>query len=599
MWRAYSLLDKEAQHKIIMLTFIQITTGLLDLVGVTAIGALGALSIQGIESKSPGNKVGIFLRFLGLGHENLQTQVAIIGLVAAIVLSAKTLVSVIFTRKTLFFLSAKGADLSAELLGKYLSRSILFSQNRTSQEILYIASEGIRNIMVGILATFVTIAADASMLAVLAIGLFFIDPIIALATLSLFMGIAILLHRLLQIRARQIGIMEYEYSVLNNQKILEVLNTFRESVVKDRRGYYVSEINTLRHKLANLNAEMNFQPFISKYIIEAVTVLGSLGLAGYEFGTKNAVHAIATLAVFMAASMRIAPGALRIQQGSLVIKNARGSAESTFQLIDELGGEIPISRDARHPNFAYEGFVPELHLKSINFKYPKNNKFAITNLDLSIPAGSSLAIVGPTGSGKTTLIDIILGVLEPGSGSIHISGFNPLEAFKKWPGATAYVPQDIYISSGTIKENVSLGYKYKDSFEKSVWEALTIAQLEPAISESTEGLDLKAGEFGGKLSGGQRQRLGIARALFTKPKLLVLDEATSALDGKTEYELSNAIRNLEKGITVIVVAHRLSTVKNVDQVIYIENGQIIAKGNFDEVRKAVPNFDEQATLMGL
>jgi len=599
MWRAFSLLNSGARKKLISLTIIQIATGILDLFGVAAIGALGALSIQGIESKSPGNKVGVFLRLIGLENRSLQSQVTIIGIFAAVILSIRTLISVIFTRRTFFFLSEQGAELSAGMLSKYLSKNILFSQGRTTQEILFISSEGFRNIMVGILATFVTMASDASMLLILAFGLFLIDPIIALSTIVLFIGLAIVLHRLLQVRAQEIGREEYKYSVLNNQKILEVLNTFRESFVKARHGYYISEINLLRQKLGNLNAEMNFQPLISKYIIESSTVLGSLLLAGYEFETKTAVHAVATLAVFMAASMRIAPGALRIQQGFLAIKNASGAAESTFKLLDELSDAEPNIYDVSNPDFTYSGFVPELQIKSINFKYPNNNRFTISDLTLSVPAGSSLAIVGPTGSGKTTLIDLILGVLEPLDGTIHISGLSPLDAIKKWPGAISYVPQDIFLSSATIKENITLGYKYSDSFEKQVWAALETAQLLPTIVGLTEKLDSTVGENGGKLSGGQRQRLGIARALFTKPKLLVLDEATSALDGKTEYELANALSNLDAGITVIVVAHRLSTVKNVDQLIYIENGIIIAKGTFEEVRKAVPNFDEQASLMGL
>jgi len=597
--RAIQLLDKKDRSKLVMLSFVQIITGVLDLIGITAIGALGALSVQGIESKNPGNKVGKFLAIIGLQHSNFRTQIAVIGIVAAIVLTSKTLVSVIYTRKTLSFLSIKGADLSAVLLAKYLSGTILNTRKKSTQEMLYITSQGFRNIMVGTLATFVNMSADAAMLIILSIGLFLIDPIIAVVTLSLFILLSILLYRLLQVRARQIGTKEFKYSVSSNEVVLEILNTFREAVVKDRRGYYIQKVNKIRHTLGELNAEMSFQPFISKYIIEGATVIGSLALAGYEFGTKNAVHAVATLAVFTTASMRIAPGALRIQQGFLVIKNASGSAEATFQLIDELQMVKPINVNFKNLDSNYHGFTPDVLLHSIYFKYPDNDNFEISNMNLTIPAGSRVALVGPTGSGKTTLVDILLGVLEPDSGSIQISGLKPLEAFKKWPGACAYAPQEIYISAGTIRENIALGYEYNESFEKSIWEAAETAQLSDTLSNLKDGLDSETGELGSNLSGGQRQRLGIARALFTKPKLLILDEATSSLDGKTEHQVSHAISNLSADITVIIIAHRLSTIKNVDQVIYIDKGQIIAKGTFDEVRGKVPNFDEQAGFMGL
>jgi ABC-type multidrug transport system fused ATPase/permease subunit len=216
-----------------------------------------------------------------------------------------------------------------------------------------------------------------------------------------------------------------------------------------------------------------------------------------------------------------------------------------------------------------------------------------------VPEGSTLAFVGPSGAGKTTMIDILLGVLEPQMGEVLISGKNPAEASRIWPGAIAYVPQDIAIAIGTIRENVSLGYPPEESQDERAWQALKLAQLDQVVEKLLGGLDSAVGDRGVRMSGGQRQRLGIARAMYTSPRLLILDEATSSLDGETEANISDSINAMKGNVTVLMIAHRLSTVRNADLVVYLEKGSVIATGSFESVRSEVPDFDRQAQLMGL
>ena len=318
-----------------------------------------------------------------------------------------------------------------------------------------------------------------------------------------------------------------------------------------------------------------------------------------QFVLQDATHAVATLAVFLAAGSRIAPAVLRVQQGTLMIRGSLGQAQPTLDLIDELGNSPIIENVDDTVDTTHKGFDSRISVSNISLTYPGKDAPAISNMTFDFSAGASVAFVGPSGAGKTSIIDILLGVLSPDTGSVLISGLPPLQAVAKWPGAVSYVPQDVVIAAGTIRENVALGYPPEAATNELVMSALKVAHLDKFIAELPLGVDTQVGERGAKISGGQRQRLGIARAMFTRPHLLVLDEATSSLDAETEESISEAIHDLRGSTTVVMIAHRLSTVRNADIVVYLKEGKIMAKGTFEEVRSAVPDFDRQAKLMGL
>jgi ATP-binding cassette, subfamily B, bacterial PglK len=244
-------------------------------------------------------------------------------------------------------------------------------------------------------------------------------------------------------------------------------------------------------------------------------------------------------------------------------------------------------------------FHPSFTVRSLNFQYPGNPDYALENVSFDVQEGSVTSIVGPSGSGKSTLADLLLGILTPDSGSVLLSNRPIYQSIKDWPGAMSYVPQEVALMSGTIRENVAMGFAAEFVPEERILEALEMAQLSDFALSLPQGIDTLIGERGTRLSGGQKQRLGIARALFTKPKLIVLDEATSSLDGSTEADISNAIHNLRGSVTVIMIAHRLSTVKSSDQLIYLLDGKLVSQGSFEHVRSEVPDFDRQAQLMGL
>ena len=587
------------RKKIYLVTLVQILMGFVDLAGVAAIGMLGALAVNGIQSKGPGIRVSKVLHILGLGAESFQTQAAALGILATLLLVARTILSIIFTRRTLLFLSHKAAKASGSLISKLLSQSLLEVQSRTSQQTLFAVTNGVSVVMLGVIGTSIQILADTSLLVILSVGLFVVDVTLAVGTVFLFGIIGYILYRLLNVRAQALGSKNTQLSIASNEKILEVLNSYRESVVHNRRDYYAREIGEIRYKLGKVNAEYAFIPYIGKYVIESSLVFGGLLLSAFQFVSQDAAHAVATLTIFLAAGSRIAPAALRLQQGAVSIKGSLASAKPTLDLMKNLENVGLSSPSDIAPDVEHIGFSPTVEMSDVVFKYPNAEAPILQNESFSIKAGNSVAIVGSTGAGKSTAVDVILGLLNPTSGSILISGLKPEEAIIKWPGAISYVPQDVVISNGTIRENVALGFNSKYVNEELVWDAIKAAQLHDYVNSLPEGLGTQVGERGTRMSGGQRQRLGIARALFTRPKLLVLDEATSALDGETELAISQAIQRLRGNVTVIMIAHRLSTVRNADSIIYMDKGKVISIGTFDEVRVNVPNFDQQAKLMGL
>lgn len=595
--RALRIFSKQDRGKIGIITIIQVFLGLLDLIGVAIIGVLGALAINGIQSKSAGNRVSQFLSYLQLDGLSFQTQVALLGGLSAGILILRTILSVVFTRRILFFLSRKSALISSNLVSRLLSQNLLQVQSKTSQEVLYAILAGVNTISLGIIGTLVTLATDLSLFVLMSFGLFVVDPLMAVGTFIVFGIAAIILYKLMNKRALEIGLQAAELSVKSNEMILEVLNSYREAIVRDRRSFYVRQIQRDRMTMANNSAEIAFMPNISKYVLESVVIFGSLIIAAIQFLTQDAARAVAVLAVFLAAGTRIAPAVLRLQQAAIQIKSSLGSAKPTLDLIESLETFSPQPDQTNECLFKYPDFIPEISISHVTFAYPGTTKKTISDVSLKISQGTSVAFVGPSGAGKTTMVDLLLGLLEAESGEIRISNLEPLNAIKKWPGAISYVPQDVMIINGTIRENIILGFPNEAHREVEIIRALKIAQLWEFVELLPRGLDTVVGERGSKLSGGQRQRLGIARALFTNPKLLILDEATSSLDGITELGMTKAIEALSGKVTVVIIAHRLTTVRNVDQVVYLQEGKIISKGNFDQVRSEVPDFDAQAKLI--
>lgn len=594
----FKLLSKRDHKLLVLVIGLTLFLAFLDLFGVLLIGVMSSLSITGLGSAQTGNRVDSVLTFLGLDGFSLERQVVSLGLLSAVALIGKTLLSLVIIRRTLFFLAKRSASMSRLLISKYFTIPVSRINQRSAQHSIYTLTDGVTTIMVGVIGALVTLIADVTLLLVMGAGLFFVDPVTATSTAVIFGSLAYILYRNMNNDMKKLGERQTTLGIESSQRIYEAVTSYRELLVRDRRGYYASKIGGIRLDLANGQAKMSFLSGLSKYILEIALVITALLLASYQFSSTTAFRAIATLTVFVAASTRILPAIIRLQQGFLGIKVSLAQAKPTLDLIEEFASVIPENLEIKTISRDHKDFKGSVKVSEVCFEYETKIE-VLNNISLSADPGDFIAIVGGSGAGKTTLVDVILGALEQKSGTVEISGKSPKLAFSNWPGAVAYVPQDSPVINGTIRENLGLGYPLSDVEDLHCWKSLKIARLDEFVATLPNKLDTYVGDRGTRLSGGQRQRLGIARALLTNPKLLILDEATSSLDALTESEISQSLRSFKGKITLLVIAHRLSTVVEADKIYFLEKGVVRGVGNFSELKQKLPEFLAQAELMGL
>jgi ABC-type bacteriocin/lantibiotic exporter with double-glycine peptidase domain len=566
---------------------------------VALIGITSAILIRGLQGLTAGDQVSRFLEILNLDGLPQRNLLILLGSTAISFFILKTILSVFFLRKTLRYMSIRNAQISSSLVSKMLNRPVEKIFSKSIQHQIYNVTGGVENLVTGVVTGLVVIVSDLVLLLVILSGLMLVDPITSVGTFFMFTGIAFLLYFLLHKRVVVLNTKSAYQSIYFNQKVSEGINSFRDLFIKGGREFYANEMRKTKMQLAGYDAEIRFIPNISKYTIEISVIIGIAIIAGIQFYLFDSNRAIAVISVFLAASTRIAPAIVRVQQNLIGVKSSLSAAKPTFDLIDELNDVKELDETETLITTNHKDFSPRVNLKDLKFTYSDAMNDTIQDISLDIDSGRFVALVGPSGGGKSTLIDLILGLLAPSSGSITISSLAPVDAIKKWPGSIGYVPQDVFIENSTIKENICLGFNPTTVSDDLVWQALQLADLSEFVKGLEGQLSYRISDAGKNLSGGQRQRLGIARALLTKPKIVIFDEATSALDAETENRVSESILKLTGECTVIFIAHRLSVVRSADMIYYINKGKIINQGTFEELRKLNADFNNQANFMGI
>jgi ABC-type multidrug transport system fused ATPase/permease subunit len=398
-------------------------------------------------------------------------------------------------------------------------------------------------------------------------------------------------------RAQEYGA---SYTRLNMEslKIADETQVFSKEIhVTDRHEEFEVEFNKSRVQLSKMLSRIHFLPYVSKYAMEAVSIILLSGVALLQLGTIQDGKLYQSV-IFLAALTRITPALMRIQQGVLSIRSHIGLAEETGRILLEAKQAI-FKKEPHKGKISISNLDSGIELINVSYTYPNSESIAVKEINLTFPKGSISAIVGPSGSGKTTLVNLLLGLIRSTDGQVCIMGNEPDIAIKNTPGIIGYVPQVTVLRNDTVRANVKMNFEKGNFKDSEIFLALKKANLLGVIDKMPEGLDTKLGTDGIQLSGGELQRLGIARAVYNHPKILVLDEATSSLDGESEMLISELLVELSEEATIIFIAHRLSSLRIADQVILMEAGTVSDSGTLKKVLQRNERFRNLAVSMGL
>lgn len=579
---AKKTLRPKEQKKLYLVVLIQFFLSLIDLLSLAFIGLLASLTISGVARKSNAGLVNEFLNKLNIVNLDIRNQVVILGVTSVTLIILRTISSLLLTRKVFRFLSNSSAALSKNLVELIVNADVAALRKFSTQEYVYASTFGVEALYLRILAPAFTLVADLMMLSLFGFALVIIDPFSAILTITLLLLISLILDKLQATKVTMHGKQSTELDIKSRSRLAETIESIREIRVRNRENFIVSNYGQDRQLVANSIAFNNWVAYSNKYIVEATLILGGMIVAGIEFGLSDAVKAISSLALFLAASMRMAPAALRIQQSVIQARACLPPAQKMLEIYGYLHS-INLSMKVNESPTTVLDFTPKISISNLYVNYVGASDSTLKGINLEISSGDFVAITGESGSGKSTLVDALLGLIPIQSGAIEISGLSPSQAITNFPGKISYLPQNTFISNENIRKNVSYGFPEGFFKDEEIIEALKKADLFDWFLKTNNGLDTELGENGVSLSGGQRQRIGLARALLTKPSLLILDEATSALDEESEKRISNTVKELGREITRIVIAHRLSSIKNADVVVVLKDGSILKVGKPNEV----------------
>ena len=361
------------------------------------------------------------------------------------------------------------------------------------------------------------------------------------------------------------------------QTIQQGLGAVKDVQVLGREEWFVNEHRERQTLDANLLRRINTVQAIPRLWLEVMAMAGLAGLVAIMLATgKDIDKIIPTVGLFAVTSFKVLPSINKLVSSKQTLKVSRSTIETIHHDLDLL---IATNSPNHNVGFQFENVVVD----QLDFEYEQSENLVLSNINIKISSGEAVGFVGQSGSGKSTLIDIMLGLLEPQNGSILINGQTIENVKQSWQKQIGYIPQTIFLMDDSLRRNIAIGIADNEIDELAIVEALKSAQLEEFVASLPEGLDTVVGERGVRLSGGQRQRIGIARALYHRPSVLVLDEATSSLDTETEHGVMQAVQALQGDKTVIIVAHRLSTVEYCDRLYRLDAGRIVDEGTFDEV----------------
>lgn len=577
-----------------LLTYGVLTAALalLDLVALGLVGTLLQSVLSGGETSLP--LVG------DLGSTTGQVT-ALVTVCVVIVLKGVCAVALLRLATRRF--ARHEVAIGDRLLAAYLASPWEDRLAKNTSELVRTVDVGVGVTVAGVLIPSMTLFGEVGTMLAVVVAIVVFDPLVAAVTIVYLLLVAALLAGVISPRAVASGRENRTWSQRTVRVLSEALGALKEVTLAGRTPDVQERVHATRTQSSRARAEASFLGQVPRYVLETALILGFALIAGVGYlagaGSGNGVaRAVAAVGMFGVAGFRLVPSLTRMQTvQSTVNSNAAYARQVVADITDSEA--LLARRAAERPQHELTVEHPDIVLHEVTFTYPGADVPALDRVSLRIPAGSHVAFVGASGAGKSTMVDILLGLLEPTSGHVEVGGERLELVLDSWRRRIGYVPQDVSLFDATVAENVALTWDVEKVDEARVRTALARAQLLETIDAREGGIYARIGERGVALSGGQRQRLGIARGLYNDPRVLVMDEATSALDTATEAAVTRAIDDLHGDVTVITVAHRLATIRDSDIVFFLRDGRLVAQGTFEEVVAQVPDFAEQAALAGL
>lgn len=551
--------------------FILIAVGsIVELLGIAIVLPIIELAME--ENAVSDNKMAVILSRL-VGTESKEELLLWLIGITIVIYIAKSFYLVYMNSQLYLFSADVRRKLSIRLLKTYFKQPYEFFLLKNSAELMRGVSSDtgeLYNTIINVLRVISNGITAVSIIAFLIITNFWMT-----LTITLLLSVcAVLIFLVFNKRFRAYGAQNQKYSAYMSKDLRQAFEGVKEIKVMGNGDYFVDAYEKNFKEQNRVMNLFNIYNSIPKYLIETVSIAGILAFLGINvIFNDNYAALIPQLATFCVAAYKLMPSVNGISTYMNSILFSRASIDLVYHDIKEIE-ELEKQKEKEHDNLDKMKFSDCIEVKDISFKYRGTEKNVLSGVGFRIPKGHSVALIGPSGGGKTTMADIILGLLEPEEGAVLVDGVDIREDLEGWGKNIGYIPQVIYLTDDSIRKNVAFGIRESAINDEQVWKALEGAQLKEFVNGLPNGLDTEVGEHGDRISGGQRQRIGIARALYRNPEILVFDEATSALDNETEKEVMKAIEGLQGTKTMLMIAHRLTTIEHCDTVFKVENGKV-------------------------
>jgi ABC-type multidrug transport system fused ATPase/permease subunit len=598
-----TFMSTRERRKWYRLTIFRALLAILDLAGILAIGFVVTSTAIFLTSGSDPNRV-IEFASLRIPAVNAQTLPWVSGAVLALFL-AKALLSVILTKRAAFFVATVEARSAKTIAEIAFGGDLGDARKRSREEIMFAIQSGSPSAFNTLLNSVNALATETMLFAVICVGFLVVDPWATLAAVVYFGLIAFVMQYFVGSLMTSAGKIAAESTVAANTAISDLLSVFRELLVLGKRDKYINGIFNARMAAAKSAANQYYLSGMPRYIIEAALLVGVALFVLAQALAGDIVKSAATIGVFLSGGFRLTAALLPLQHALLTISAVLPSARTAHEILNlaKSYGTLAGQKVTLSTGTSWSSKNPSLNvpigveLRDLSFSYPDSDQMVLRNLSFVIQPGDQVALMGPSGAGKSTIADLLCGVLTPTSGTILTSSSTHGPNGKGNNGHVSYVPQRPGLVSGTILDNIALaGDEDKISREQAL-EALELANLSDLIADLPDGLDTPLGKLQDGLSGGQMQRLGLARALYTNPGLLIMDEATSALDAESEAEIQKALDSMRGKVTVVLIAHRLNTIQHADKVFLVEDGLVKDSGTFKDLIRRNPSVERLVDLM--